>query len=395
MHSTGEANRALEALRARLMDRQETLVERANDRIAQSIPSYFRLVSTGELDLSGRTIIELAIRRITGEIPERIEAGVSYTREQGRVRQQQGLQLEDLLRAVRIDFVVLGEEIAALSVSEQLPATAVSQAMLNIWETLEWVMLVMAEGYRYQEKLSDQELLNRQRRAFVRLIDGESGNESELRQALQVLEIPDGAPLLAVACTLSETSETELELGWRSLGESAHVVMFGDCLVGLTTWGDKQQEVLRDVVLSGSQGRAVIAPKILSVEGIRSSVSIVRMVLSKVPFGRVAKASDHIVDSLVASQPSIASPLSDALLHGLDQISSSERARLFETLDGWMETEGTTSDLAEALFLHRNTVINRLKRVESLTGLSLQKPADVAALVAALRSRRATSTEHA
>ncbi|WP_197494157.1 PucR family transcriptional regulator, partial [Rhodococcus sp. EPR-134] len=61
----------------------------------------------------------------------------------------------------------------------------------------------------------------------------------------------------------------------------------------------------------------------------------------------------------------------------------SERDRLIETMMVYLRT-GSLIETAAALYCHRNTILNRLKRIEELTGLDMTKPLDAALATVAL-----------
>jgi DNA-binding PucR family transcriptional regulator len=48
-----------------------------------------------------------------------------------------------------------------------------------------------------------------------------------------------------------------------------------------------------------------------------------------------------------------------------------ERRLLLDTLNAWLSTGGSINQTANAVHCHRNTVINRLRRIESITELDL------------------------
>jgi DNA-binding PucR family transcriptional regulator len=56
------------------------------------------------------------------------------------------------------------------------------------------------------------------------------------------------------------------------------------------------------------------------------------------------------------------------------------RTVLLETLRAWLAAGGSAAEAAKALYCHRNTVRNRLQRLEELTGRSLEDPRGVAEL---------------
>ncbi|MGO2534516.1 helix-turn-helix domain-containing protein, partial [Arthrobacter rhombi] len=66
----------------------------------------------------------------------------------------------------------------------------------------------------------------------------------------------------------------------------------------------------------------------------------------------------------------------------LSECGPSERERLVETARAYLET-GSVSASAQLLFCHRNTLMNRMRRFASLTGIDLSIPAQAARLVVA------------
>jgi DNA-binding PucR family transcriptional regulator len=63
-----------------------------------------------------------------------------------------------------------------------------------------------------------------------------------------------------------------------------------------------------------------------------------------------------------------------------------ERRLLLDTLNSWLATGGSINQTANAVHCHRNTVINRLRRIESTTGLDLADTAAHLELSLALRA---------
>jgi DNA-binding PucR family transcriptional regulator len=56
------------------------------------------------------------------------------------------------------------------------------------------------------------------------------------------------------------------------------------------------------------------------------------------------------------------------------ELDLTERSAMLETLRAWRDAGGSTAVAAERLFCHRNTVRNRLQRIESMTNRSLDEP---------------------
>ena len=93
---------------------------------------------------------------------------------------------------------------------------------------------------------------------------------------------------------------------------------------------------------------------------------------------------------LLAARPQSAAEYASTVLAPVFAMPMSERAALVETIRTWLAHAGSTSAAAEALFLHRNTVRYRLRRLEELTGLELGRPIDAARLHWALEAARIT-----
>ena len=67
-------------------------------------------------------------------------------------------------------------------------------------------------------------------------------------------------------------------------------------------------------------------------------------------------------------------------------IAPAERGLLLGTLQIWSATGGSVKDTADAAFCHRNTVLNRLQRMQAITGHDFADPACLAELKLALRA---------
>ena len=65
------------------------------------------------------------------------------------------------------------------------------------------------------------------------------------------------------------------------------------------------------------------------------------------------------------------------------------RAYLFDTLEAYLRNSGSVNAVARQMFLHRNTVRHRLRRVMKMTGADLDDPDTRLALWLAILGRRA------
>jgi PucR family transcriptional regulator, purine catabolism regulatory protein len=78
-------------------------------------------------------------------------------------------------------------------------------------------------------------------------------------------------------------------------------------------------------------------------------------------------------------------------LHHVRQLATYDReknAELVKTLETYLDHGGALVESAEALFVHRNTLLHRISRIESLSGLDLRNPLQRLNLHAAVKSYR-------
>ncbi|WP_345711003.1 helix-turn-helix domain-containing protein, partial [Kineococcus glutinatus] len=98
------------------------------------------------------------------------------------------------------------------------------------------------------------------------------------------------------------------------------------------------------------------------------------------------------VDVAAARLGEVGAQLVEEVLPGLGALPAPERARLLEVAAAYVAT-GSVGGAAAASYCHRNTVLNRLRRLQEVTGLDLAVPAQGAALLLALAVRRAGAEE--
>jgi hypothetical protein len=81
------------------------------------------------------------------------------------------------------------------------------------------------------------------------------------------------------------------------------------------------------------------------------------------------------------------------MLGGILSLSEHKARELFDTLEALYRRKGRIIDVAAELHLHQNSVRYRLGRIEELTGLSLDVPADRMHLELAMRLRKVATAE--
>ena len=81
---------------------------------------------------------------------------------------------------------------------------------------------------------------------------------------------------------------------------------------------------------------------------------------------------ERLPEALVAASPRLAHRLAAKTLGRVLDLEDEERRVLLETLEAWFRADRSPSRAGELLYCHRNTVLNRLRKIEQLTGASLE-----------------------
>jgi hypothetical protein len=148
--------------------------------------------------------------------------------------------------------------------------------------------------------------------------------------------------------------------------------------------GPNLSECLADAL----PGRAGISPSYAELAETRSHIWLADAARDSVPAGehRVVSAAGDIAAVFIGGAPEVSRHLAGTMSAALGQARGPEYARLLETLRAYLDGDGSPTSTARALYRHRNTVLNHLRRFEALTGLDLSRPSDTATAVLALRA---------
>ncbi|MEU8134619.1 PucR family transcriptional regulator [Streptodolium elevatio] len=106
------------------------------------------------------------------------------------------------------------------------------------------------------------------------------------------------------------------------------------------------------------------------------------------PDAPVAVLEERLPAAVVADSPDLARLLISRALGPVLELPCADRDSLLSTLRAWLESGGSTRRAGNRLFYHPNTVLNRLRRYEQLTGRLLGDPVSVVELSLALDAYR-------
>ncbi|MGV9302186.1 PucR family transcriptional regulator [Nonomuraea sp. NPDC003727] len=293
------------------------------------------------------------------------------SRETARLRAAQGFPLGALLHAYRIGFRVLWESLVERATAHPgYPVDTLATSMTAIWTLVDAYSVAVTESYREtMVELTRHD--ERQRLVLLDvLIEGRVNDWTALDGSAQALGLPAKGPYV---CVVADPG----------------TAMPGGCAWRLRA--DDQVGVMPARSVAGMRGRVGVSPPYERLTETAAALRLATLARASLPEGvtGVATVDARPVGALLAASPDLAERLVGAILGPL--LGRRDTTRLLEALEAWLWTGDSTADLARRLYCHRNTVRNRLDRVEQLTGRSLERPEDVTALYTGVLALRLTN----
>ncbi|WP_210429833.1 PucR family transcriptional regulator [Streptomyces physcomitrii] len=382
-----------------LLERAPHLGTRMARRIRAEVDYYGseERVPFGELSASCCRNTRLVFGQLADSGPAEDLASAHDT---GRERARQGAPLGELLHAYRVGSQFLWSELtsAARGAGEVSSETVVA---LAAWWVNEGLAAAASDAYR---QAAAQLLLQRERAraALVEaLFTGLLTDRTTLWEAATTLGLPAEGTFLVVAAEVPAPGREALPgFEARLSGEQTRSAwrLMPDLQTGVVALrgAGGEEDVVRLARLY-ADARVGISPPFGSLRETPRALRLARLALTGLPGGSagVARFDDSVLAPLVAAAPEEAGRIATAVLGRVLAVEPAERARLLGTLEHWYAAGGSVPRAAKRLYCHPNTVRYRLRRLQELTGRSLQDPRVAAELAVALQALRQLPDETA
>ncbi len=141
-------------------------------------------------------------------------------------------------------------------------------------------------------------------------------------------------------------------------------------------------------LLSTAGATAGLSPVFTDYGRTAQAARLARTALAATAPGLVTAFADAPLDMAAAGSPDVGRQVADTVLGGLLGLPDAERRSLVAAAEAWFAAGGSVTVAAGALYVHPNTVRNRLRRLEQLTGRALAGPREAAEVYLALVSLR-------
>jgi uncharacterized protein YqiB (DUF1249 family) len=320
-------------------------------------------ISEEDLRKTAMRTFSLFVDRLSGTGYD--EDSVAFIDALGRSRARQGVRFEHFMDAVRINFRILWRGL------ERVAKPDLSHVLLTNGERV----LDVVERYATEVQSAFTDELERmkaqsatRRDSMIRKLFSDNVNNTELEESARELKIrlDDTYELLAV-------KEADFQDTWITQLVGTGVLTYRDdrtvYLVRRKTHTSMPEEIhdARGGYLSTVLGvRAInsaakLAQKLSDLDDTKPAVTL--------KTGFVQLVSQTLSDELFAFH--------HELVGDFVTLPQAEKSRLISTVKVYA-TNGSIQETADELFVHRNTIFKRFKRLQQVTGLDMAKPQEVA-----------------
>ena len=377
-------------LAADLICELDGLTEQLVTRLRETDESYLP-VDIADL----RRTVHANLYSFLTDLASQSTPSTASSRDTARRRAAQSVPLGSVLHAYRLGFQVIWAALADRALREgQSCLDGLVRESTTVWA---WVDTSSeAVNMEYNEALIDSARHDDQQRMLLldALLEGRLGEWKLLGGSLPAIGLPEHGPYLAVSAETKEASIENLRAAGQYLrrhGVASAWRLRPDEQAGLIAMNQALPfHAIRELLAKEATGRVGISPQFDDARDAGRLLEIAAVARRCLPPGsaEVATIDDDPVATIVASAPDISGRVVRHLLGGVADLAAVERELLLGTLRTWMKCAGNTSAAARELYCHRNTVRNRLQRVEELSGQSLSDPRGVAGLSIAAEGAR-------
>lgn len=354
----------------------DPLTQRLVEAILAEAPAYAGPGITSREDLQASCHDNL--QRLLGWLTGTTAPGVDpfdAPRATGRRRAEQGMPLESVLHAYRLGYRIIWEGLTQQA--RRLGPAGVEgllQAATEVWWLVDEFSSAVGDSYRLTEaEFARRD--DRRRDALVdALLEGRGSERTVSADAAAALDLPEHGRYVAVVLAGAESGRPATEAlrarGLRSVWRSRTDREIGLVPVGRLRSADVAAALQQVDGLHGGVSPVVDALAEVDVAH-RLAETALRALPTDAPV--VAELDGRLAGALLVTAPDLAARLVRHALGSVLELEHDERELLLDTLRTWLDTGGSAGQTAARLYCHRNTVLNRLRRLEALTDRSLER----------------------
>lgn len=315
--------------------------------------------------------------------------------ETGRQRGQIGVPLTVLMGSYRVCARYIWDEICAEARrSGRVSDAGLVRAASTIWRALDEFTEAMVAGYL--EVVTKQFLSREQERSAMvqALIEGRMPDTADLWNVADTLGLSLRGPYVVLCAELASTGRAvllDVEQRLSSIGVFSAWRLQPDTQIGILHLGDDQRlDAVIETLRKYPATRIGISPPITDLAETSRGLRYARTAMNA---SRLDRSSVTVFDRDALAVTAVGAPdlmerISDNVLGALNDLPEHDRDVLLDTVEAWLDHGVSIDQIAHHMFCHPNTVRQRLRRLETHTGRSMNNPRDATELFIALEMLR-------
>lgn len=301
----------------------------------------------------------------------------------GRGEARSGRSADDLLAAYRVGARVAWRELADTAVTSGMPADTMAGFAELVFAYIDELSAASVAGHadelaitgrvreRYRDRLA-QALLRGE--PYDSLVAAAQRADWATPRTLTVVVLPQAQARPALTALDPRTLQAAEDPPELPTGRGLTVLL----VPGVSA--RTRRRLLRDL-----DGRHAVVGPTRDWQAARASyLRALRGLTLTAATDAAIDTEEHLAELVLSADTDALADLRTRILAPLDELSTTQRAKLEETLRAWLLHQGRREDVAKALFVHPQTVRYRMGQLRELYGERLEDPHVVLELMLAL-----------
>lgn len=349
--------------------------------VAAEHPDFYDDAGIADLRQAARGGIETMLVVLAENITPADEH-LEIARVAGRRQVQQGLPLEGVLRAYRLAGQALWEHfVAQARQTKGGVADDLIDGATQVWQTIDEFCTAASEAFRQAERDFSTRDARQQAAVLAALLDGRGSDPEFARDAARALGVHDDERLVCLVgvaapedgLAFDNPRERLLAGGITSVWSPLASGEVG--LVLLTTGGIGR---VRELLLPAVRSQAGLSPEFHHLSELPRARRLAEVAARSAGArrGTLRVLDDDLVAATVVDSPLVADWVHTRTVGRLLAGAGAEGSVLLSTIRAFIDADGSLNAAAESSFVHRNTMLYRLNKIDKLTGLTCRSLKD-------------------
>ncbi|MDP3968496.1 MAG: helix-turn-helix domain-containing protein [Nocardioides sp.] len=322
-------------------------------------------------------VLELLTVGLVGEDGESADPLYDAARATGRLRAEQRVPLDDVLRSFRLGGrLIWGELIAQAGERGALDSPGMTEVGSRLWEVVDDTSAQVAASYHLAERVRLRADEQRRGALWEDLLTGSEEGSVAAARALGLTAagayvvvvaadaLTEGVDAFPATVAHEALARRRCASTWQHRGGTC----VGVVVLPEDVSGDPARLVV-DILRATTPLAAGVVPA-TSVAGLVEAHRLAGLALASARTEGLGAVTldERLPEALLLRSPELVERLVSTVLGGVLARPDAERVTLLETLEAWIASAGSVTRTGELLHCHRNTVLNRLRRLRELTG---------------------------